>query len=228
MTGAAENASDDTSVRDEAAVQSGDASSDSTDPSNDAQDSGASGETPDTSSVIESDGFPSQGAVIKLDEITIGIDRTELDPAEKFADVIYPQDTCRSTLISSEVKFGTPGLYPVVYRVNESTTGKDWYVVQPVRVSEAREAETQSEASYSTETQSTADDGASGQDESDGEHDGESLFHVRFPPVNMGWTARCWAAPPMGCIIQQFGRSYKGRYITFLQGLNEKYSLYAF
>lgn len=169
VTGAAENASDDTSVRDEAAVQSGDASSDSTDPSNDAQDSGASGETPDTSSVIESDGFPSQGAVIKLDEITIGIDRTELDPAEKFADVIYPQDTCRSTLISSEVKFGTPGLYPVVYRVNESTTGKDWYVVQPVRVSEAREAETQSEASYSTETQSTADDGASGQDESDGE-----------------------------------------------------------
>ena len=166
VEGAAENASDDTSVREESAVQSDDASTDSTDSSKDAQDSGASEETPDMSSVIESDGFPSQGAVIKLDEITIGIDRTELDPAEKFADVTYPQDTCRNTLISSEVKFGTPGLYPVVYRVNESTTGKNWYVVQPVRVSEAREPETQSQAADSTQNQSTVDEGASGQDDS--------------------------------------------------------------
>lgn len=167
VTGTAENASGDTSVRDEATVQSGDASSDSTDPSNDAQDSGASRETPDTSSVIESDGFPSQGAVIKLDEITIGIDRTELDPAEKFADVTYPQDTCRSTLISSEVKFGTPGLYPVVYRVNESTTGKDWYVVQPVRVSDARESETQNETADNAQNQDASDAGTSGQDGSE-------------------------------------------------------------
>jgi len=139
-----------------------------------ASDSDTPAETPDTSSVIESDGYPSQGAVIKLDEITIGIDCTELDPAEKFADVTWPQDTCQNTLISNEVKFGTPGLYPAVYRVNESTTGRNWYVVQPVRISEARNSEKQTESpegqEAGTERQSeggSSEDGGSGDDSAD-------------------------------------------------------------
>ena len=105
----------------------------------------------DTVSSIEADGYPADGSLVMLPEMEIGIDVTAIDPKDKFEDVTYPQDTCRSSLISDEVKYGTPGLYSAVYRVDESTTGKKWYVVQPVRVSEARNCEKQSESSTGQE-----------------------------------------------------------------------------
>ena len=101
----------------------------------------------DSSSNLDSDGFPSQGAVVMLPEIQIGIDITEISAESKFDDVTYPQDSCTSSLIDNEVKYGTPGLYHVVCRVDEANTGKSWYTVRPVRVTEVREAETQSESS---------------------------------------------------------------------------------
>ena len=105
----------------------------------------------DTVSSIEADGYPADGSLVMLPEMEIGIDVTAIDQKDKFEDVTYPQDTCRSSLISDEVKYGTPGLYSAVYRVDESTTGKKWYVVQPVRVSEARNCEKQSESSTGQE-----------------------------------------------------------------------------
>ena len=104
-------------------------------------------ESADISSNLDADGFPSQGAVIMLPELQIGIDVTEISTESKFDDVTYPQDTCTSSLIDNEVKYGTPGLYHVVYRVDEANTGKSWYTVRPVRVTEVREAETQSDSS---------------------------------------------------------------------------------
>ena len=125
-------------------------------------------ETPDSTSNLDADGFPSQGAVIMLPEMQIGIDVTEISAESKFDDVTYPQDTCTSSLIDNEVKYGTPGLYHVVYRVDEANTAKSWYTVRPVRVTEVREAETQPESSKAensgTETQSE-DDGS--EDDSD-------------------------------------------------------------
>ncbi|MDY5331591.1 MAG: SpaA isopeptide-forming pilin-related protein [Porcincola intestinalis] len=101
----------------------------------------------ETVSSIEADGYPADGSLMMLPEMEIGIDETAIEPKDKFEDVTYPQDTCKSSLISDEVKYGTPGLYSAVYRVDESTTGKKWYVVQPVRVSEARNSEKQAESS---------------------------------------------------------------------------------
>ena len=125
-------------------------------------------ETPDSTSNLDADGFPSQGAVIMLPEMQIGIDVTEISAESKFDDVTYPQDTCTSSLIDNEVKYGAPGLYHVVYRVDEANTAKSWYTVRPVRVTEVREAETQPESSKAensgTETQSE-DDGS--EDDSD-------------------------------------------------------------
>ena len=125
----------------------------------------ASQET-DTVSSIEADGYPADGSLVMLPEMEIGIDVTAIDPKDKFEDVTYPQDTCRSSLISDEVKYGTPGLYSAVYRVDESTTGKKWYVVQPVRVSEARNSENQSESSTGQEggTEKQSDEGESEDD----------------------------------------------------------------
>ena len=100
----------------------------------------------DSSSNLEADGFPSQGAVIMLPELQIGIDVTEISAESKFDDVTYPQDTCTSSLIDNEVEYGTPGLYHVVYRVDEANTGKSWYTVRPVRVTEVRESGTQTES----------------------------------------------------------------------------------
>ena len=120
----------------------------------------------DTVSSIEADGYPADGSLVMLPEMEIGIDVTAIDQKDKFEDVTYPQDTCRSSLISDEVKYGTPGLYSAVYRVDESTTGKKWYVVQPVRVSEARNSEKQSESSTGKEggTEKQSEEGDSEDD----------------------------------------------------------------
>ena len=119
----------------------------------------------DSSSNLDADGFPSQGAVVMLPELQIGIDVTEISAESKFDDVTYPQDTCTSSLIDNEVKYGTPGLYHVVYRVDEANTGKSWYTVRPVRVTEDREAETQSESA------GTENSGSEKQSEDSGSED---------------------------------------------------------
>ena len=119
----------------------------------------------DSSSNLDADGFPSQGAVIMLPEIQIGIDVTEISAESKFDDVTYPQDTCTSSLIDNEVKYSTPGLYHVVYRVDEANTGKSWYTVRPVRVTEVREAETQPESAR------TENSGSEKQSEDSGSED---------------------------------------------------------
>ena len=120
----------------------------------------------DTVSSIEADGYPADGSLVMLPEMEIGSDVTAIDPKDKFEDVTYPQDTCKSSLISDEVKYGTPGLYSAVYRVDESTTGKKWYLVQPVRVSEARNSEKQTESSTGQETgtEKPSEDGSSEDD----------------------------------------------------------------
>ncbi len=98
-----------------------------------------------------------------LDEITIGVDVAEITPETKFDDVSWPQDTTKVSVIDNEVKAGTPGLYNVVYRVDESSTGKSWYAVRPVRVSETKESETQpqgqTESSSEMESESSSENG---------------------------------------------------------------------
>ena len=123
-------------------------------------------ETQDTSSTIQTDGFPAQGALLMLPEKQIGIDVTDIAEETRFDDVTYPQDTCSSKLVSSDVKAGTPGLYSMVYRIDESSTGRSWYLVRPIRITEVRESETQpqtsqegqSENSKQAEQDDTADD----------------------------------------------------------------------
>ncbi len=122
-------------------------------------------ESADSSSDLDADGFPSKGAVIMLPELQIGIDVTEISTESKFDDVTYPQDTCTSSLIDNEVKYSTPGLYHVVYRVDEANTGKSWYTVRPVRVTEVREAETQPESAR------TENSGSEKQSEDSGSED---------------------------------------------------------
>ena len=55
-------------------------------------------ETQDTSSTIQTDGFPAQGALLMLPEKQIGIDVTDIAEETRFDDVTYPQDTCSSKL----------------------------------------------------------------------------------------------------------------------------------
>lgn len=40
-------------------------------------------------------------------------------------------------LKSNSIQYSLPGLYDVIYRVDENTTGRFWYVVRPVRVVES-------------------------------------------------------------------------------------------
>ncbi len=134
-------------------------------------------ESADSSSDLDADGFPSQGAVIMLPELQIGIDVTEISTESKFDDVNYPQDTCTSSLIDNEVKYGTPGLYHVVYRVDEANTGKSWYTVRPVRVTETREAETHSESSGEENSGSEKQSDDSGS-EDDADTDPASAAHT--------------------------------------------------
>ena len=65
------------------------------------------------------------------------MDVKELTPETIFEDAGYSQDTCRVELKSNSIQYGLPGLYDVIYRVDENTTGRFWYVVRPVRVAES-------------------------------------------------------------------------------------------
>ena len=124
-----------------------------------------------SASVIEADGFPAQGSVMMLSEIELASDLTDL-PEDKFEDVTYPKDTVQTSLAQNDVKLGTPGIYTVVYRADEATTGKFWFLVRPVRIVENRkEPETQTE--NGTE-QSSASDDQSDETESDDGDDPDS------------------------------------------------------
>ena len=84
----------------------------------------------------EADGYPLGGSIVRLGEISISAQALEYDTEFTFDDAPYPQDTCCYELKSSSVQNGVPGLYEMIYRVDESTTGRFWYVVRPVRVLE--------------------------------------------------------------------------------------------
>ena len=112
----------------------------------------------------EADGFPVGGSIVRLGEIRIDLDVKELTPETSFEDAGYPQDTCRVELKSNSIQYGLPGLYDVIYRVDENTTGRFWYVVRPVRVVESTDQISDTGASQEKE------DG----DQASGEEDDES------------------------------------------------------
>ena len=109
----------------------------------------------------EADGFPVGGSIVRLGEIRIDLDVKELTPETSFEDAGYPQDTCRVELKSSSIQYGLPGLYDVIYRVDENTTGRFWYVVRPVRVAESTDQISDTGASQEKED----GDQASGEDD---------------------------------------------------------------
>ena len=123
-----------------------------------------------TASVIEADGFPAQGSVMMLSEIELASDLTDL-PEDKFEDVTYPKDTVQTSLAQNDVKLGTPGIYTVVYRADEATTGKFWFLVRPVRIVENRK-EPEAQTENRTEHSSASDD-QSGETESDDSDDSD-------------------------------------------------------
>ena len=165
-----------TSQSDTASGDQGTASQNQTTPSQ----SDAELETPDTSISLEADGFPAQGALLMLPEKQVGIDVTEVAEETKFEDVTYPQDTCSSKLVSSDVEAGTPGLYSMVYRIDESTTGRSWYLVRPIRVSDREiqtetEVETGTDAKTETETKSDQKDDSESSESDDVPLETESM-----------------------------------------------------
>ena len=121
-----------------------------------------------SASVIEADGFPAQGSVMMLNEIELASDLTDL-PEDKFEDVTYPKDTVQTSLAQNDVKLGTPGIYTVVYRADEATTGKFWFLVRPVRIVENRK-EPEKQTENGTDHSSGSDD-QSGETESDDSDD---------------------------------------------------------
>jgi len=99
---------------------------------------------------LEEDGFPVQGSVIRLSEWSIAFDATSIDSEKTFSEVNYPQDTVKASMLSNEVLFSVPGNYDVVYRCDETNTGRFWYVIRPVRVmnkEESMQGETQENGS---------------------------------------------------------------------------------
>ena len=120
-----------------------------------------------SASVIEADGFPAQGSVMMLSEIELASDLTDL-PEDKFEDVTYPKDTVQTSLAQNDVKLGTPGIYTVVYRADEATTGKFWFLVRPVRIVENRK-EPEAQTENGTEHSSASDDQSDETESDDGD-----------------------------------------------------------
>ena len=74
----------------------------------------------------EADGFPVGGSIVRLGEVTIS-DQAHGYEADVVLDVPYQPGTCRYEMKSSTVQYGVPGLYEIIYRADESSTGRFWY-----------------------------------------------------------------------------------------------------
>ncbi len=83
---------------------------------------------------VENDGFPENGSLVQVDEISLTTDQTDFPYETTFEGLMYPQDTCKITFMYSDAKLGTEGHYNAVYRVDESSTGKFWYIVRPISI----------------------------------------------------------------------------------------------
>ena len=130
----------------------------------------------------EADGYPVGGSIVRLGEISINAQDSEYDTEFTFDDAPYPQDTCRYELKSSSVQDGIPGLYEMIYRVDESTTGRFWYVVRPVRVLE-NAGQTDAAGAVRSDDESEQDSEDDGEDHIETEEDTSAALESILAPA---------------------------------------------
>lgn len=114
-------------------------------------------DTPETEYCKE-DGFPEQGSVFRLEELVITTTGS-FTYETSFDECPYPQETCTVCVLSDEICYGIPGSYDVLYRVDESGTGRFWYLVRPVRIdAEKPEKETAGQEAEAGDDQELTDE----------------------------------------------------------------------
>ena len=86
--------------------------------------------------VLEMDGLPTQGSIIQMETMTIPYDTWEFNPETDFTNITFSTEENSITYISDDIDYVNPGMYSSIYRVQQRSTERMWYVLRPVRVAE--------------------------------------------------------------------------------------------
>lgn len=114
--------------------------------------------------VLEMDGLPTQGSIIQMETMTIPYDTWDFNPEIDFTNITFSTEENEISYISDDIDYVNPGVYSSIYRVQQRSTERMWYVLRPVRVAEpvveSRAAEEQSseQSKDNAEGEETADD----------------------------------------------------------------------
>ncbi|WP_373216227.1 SpaA isopeptide-forming pilin-related protein [Ruminococcus sp. 5_1_39BFAA] len=84
----------------------------------------------------DADGLPLQGSIVQVESITIPFDTWEFDQYSDFRNILYDTDVCTIEYISDDIIYDAAGTYSSIYRVTDKESGKFWFVLRPVVVSE--------------------------------------------------------------------------------------------
>ncbi len=109
----------------------------------------------------DSDGLPAQGSIVTVEGITLPFDTWEFDPWNDFTNIDYDPARFTISYVSDDIIYDSPGVYSSIYRVTDHDTGKFWFVLRPVIVSEEEtdpqtDPETEAETEPPTESETDA------------------------------------------------------------------------
>ncbi|EET62411.1 hypothetical protein BRYFOR_05446 [Marvinbryantia formatexigens DSM 14469] len=90
----------------------------------------------ETEAETDTDGLPLQGSIVQMSSVTIPYDTWDFDPYSDFRGITYDGDQFSIEFISDNVIYDEAGVYDCIYRVKDNGSGKIWFVLRPVVVSE--------------------------------------------------------------------------------------------
>ena len=90
----------------------------------------------ETEAETDTDGLPLQGSIVQMSSVTIAYDTWDFDPYSDFRGITYDGDQFSIEFISDNIIYDEAGVYDCIYRVKDNGSGKFWFVLRPVVVSE--------------------------------------------------------------------------------------------
>ncbi len=123
----------------------------------------------------EEDGLPKAGSIVSVEPVTIPSDAWDFNPCTDFTNLGYEGDSLTVTYISDDIDYSAAGTYSTIYRVDDSESGKYWFVLRPVVVAaKGEETAAETEAKTETDTETEAETETDTETEAETETDTET------------------------------------------------------
>lgn len=133
--------------------------------------------------VLEMDGLPTQGSIIQMETMTIPYDTWDFNPEIDFTNITFSTEDNEISYISDDIDYVNPGVYSSIYRVQQRSTERMWYVLRPVRVAEPV---VESLAAEEQSSEQSKDNAGEEEIEDDADPEGEDIKRWNLPVGESG------------------------------------------